>query len=149
MKFTPQSPLAMLCLFFSIVTLISCSKDSDLLADYVALDPDIGTIAKFVANDTFQISIISNSEDDTFEITVNSGSGGAENSGSGGTTVNDTYQTSSSAGIVLDVLANDTFNNIEEVTISETSQPNNGDVVINADNTLTYTPFTVEATEET
>ncbi len=71
MKFIPQSPLVMLCLIFTVITLFSCSKDSDLMADYVALDPDIGTIAKFVANDSYQISISNNPEDDTFEITVN------------------------------------------------------------------------------
>ncbi len=150
MKFTPQSPLTMLCLFFSVTIFFSCSKDSDLMADYVALDPDIGTIAKFVANDIYQISITSNSEDETFEIIVNSGSSGTESGNSGtenvanGGTVNDTYQTSSSASIILDVLANDTFTNKEEVDISEISQPDNGEVVINSDNTLAYTPSAIE-----
>ncbi|WP_299164475.1 Ig-like domain-containing protein [uncultured Eudoraea sp.] len=126
------------------------------MADYVALDPEV-LIGKYVRSDIFQISIINNPEDETFEITVNNGSDGAENSGSGGTssavsagtTVNDTYQTSSSASIVLDVLANDTFNDLENVSISEVTQPDNGEVVINSDNTLTFTPFIVEPTEDT
>lgn len=156
MKLSPQSPLVMLCLIFTVITLFSCSKDSDLMADYVALDPDIGTIAKFVANDSYQISISNNPEDDTFEITVNSGSGSADNAGSGGTdngesggAVNDSYQISTSLSIILDVLANDTFDNLENVSIIDTSQPNNGNVIINSDNTLTYTPSTIETSENT
>jgi hypothetical protein len=145
----------MLCLFLTIITFFSCSKDSDLLTDYVALDPDIGAIAKFVANDTYQVSISSNPEDDTFEITINSGenTGSTGSSSTGNTlsggTVDDSFQTSSSASIILDVLANDTFNNLDNVSIAEISQPDNGEVVINSDKTLTYTPFTVEASEDT
>ena len=148
MKINVQSQLKMLLISFIFIFHFSCSKDSDLLADYVALDPEIGAIAKFVKNDTYQISISSNSEDDTFEIIVNSGSDGSDNSGSGGTTVNDSYQISSSASIVLDVLANDTFKDLEDVSIIETSIPDNGEVVINADNTLTYTPNTLQAIED-
>ena len=147
MKFTPKSPLAMLCLVFTIITLSSCSKDSDLIADYVALDPDIGTIAKFVANDSYLISISDNQEDDTFEIVVNNENSVTSASGSNGTTVDDSYQVSSNVSITLDVLANDTFENKEGISIIETSQPNNGTVVINDDNTLTYTPDEILATE--
>ncbi len=49
--------------------------------------------------------------------------------------------------IILDVLANDTFENKEGISIIDTSQPNNGNVVINEDNTLTYTPDEILATE--
>lgn len=143
MKFNTQSPPTLLCLFFSILIFASCSKDSDLMADYVALDPEV-LVGTFVRSDTYQVSIISNSEDDTVEININSGSSGTiTNSGTSGTTVNDTYQTSSSVSIVLDVLANDTFQKPEEVLIIEVSQPNNGNVVINSDNTLTYAPNTL------
>ncbi|MEP0133060.1 MAG: Ig-like domain-containing protein [Eudoraea sp.] len=117
------------------------------MADYIAVDPEVlvGTYAK---GDTYQISIISNSENETTEITVNSGSGDTNvNNGNSGTTVNDNYQTSSNGSIVLDVLANDTFEKPEEVSIIETSQPNNGTVVINDDNTLTYTPEEILAAE--
>ncbi len=115
------------------------------------------TIARFVKNDSYQISISNNQEDETFEITVNSASSGDENSASSGdensgtfgTAVNDTFETSSTANIILNVLANDTFNNKEEVVVSEISQPNGGEVLINSDNTLTYTPFTIESNEDT
>lgn len=148
MKFNTQSPPIVLCLFFSILIFVSCSKDSDLMADYVALDPEV-LIGTFVRSDTYQVSIISNSEDDTVEININSGSSGTiTNSGTSGTTVNDTFQTSSSVSIVLDVLANDTFEKPEEVLIIEVSQPNNGNVVINSDNTLTYTPNALVAGED-
>ena len=140
MKLNTSNPLGVLCLFFSIITLFSCSKDSDLMADYVALDREI-LIGKYVKSDSYLISIISNTEEDNYEIAINSGSEA--------TIVNDTYQISSSASIVLDVLANDTFKNIENVSIIETSQPNSGSVVINSDNTLTYTPETTESIVDT
>ncbi len=146
MKFTPQSPLVMLCLIFTVITLFSCSKDSDLMADYIALEPDV-LIGTYVKNDSYQISISNNPEDDTFEITVNNESSETNASGSNGTTVNDSYQISSNVSIILDVLANDTFENKDEISIIETSQPNNGNVVINDDNTLTYTPEEIVTTE--
>lgn len=148
MKFNTKSPLVFLCLIFTIITLFSCSKDSDLMADYVALDPDIGTIARFVANDSYLISISDNPEDDTFEIIVNNNESSETSAGgSNGTTVDDSYQISSDVSIILDVLANDTFENKEGISIIETSQPNNGNVVINEDNTLTYTPEEILAAE--
>ncbi|WP_019671488.1 Ig-like domain-containing protein [Eudoraea adriatica] len=146
MKLNTPIPPSMLCLFFSIITLFSCSKDSDLMADYVSLDPEV-LIGKYVRSDVYQISIVSNSEEDGFEITVNDVS--SENSGSAGTTVNDDYQVSSSASIVLDVLANDTFIDLENVSIIDTSQPDNGEVLINSDNTLTYTPSSIETSVNT
>ena len=63
--------------------------------------------------------------------------------------MNDSYQISTSLSIILDVLANDTFDNLENVSIIDTSQPNNGNVIINSDNTLTYTPSTIETSENT
>ncbi len=97
---SPQKVLLLsICLIFSF----SCSKDSDLLSDYVLSDSDGGLeLRKFV--------------------------------------VDDFYVYNSSNSITLDVLANDQFENTDDVEITETTDPENGDIVINPDNTLTYTP---------
>jgi hypothetical protein len=81
----------------------SCSKDSDLLSDYVINKNDQSlALTKYVVNDDFFIS--------------------------------------SANSIVLDVLNNDRFTDVGSVAITGTSTPQNGDVAINEDNTLTYTP---------
>ncbi|MFS4469269.1 Ig-like domain-containing protein [Maribacter sp. 2210JD10-5] len=90
-----------LCFFLTIFS--SCSKDSDLLTDYVINDSEtISGISRYVVDDTYYVNF--------------------------------------NNSMVLDVLENDSFPNNSEVIITETSDPNNGTVVINADNTLTYTP---------
>ncbi|CAM4383178.1 Ig-like domain-containing protein [Zobellia nedashkovskayae] len=52
--------------------------------------------------------------------------------------INDSYNLNGNSSIVLDVLDNDTFIDTDKVQIVETSQPKNGTVQINPDNTLTY-----------
>ncbi|MEO9891001.1 Ig-like domain-containing protein [Aurantibacter sp.] len=55
--------------------------------------------------------------------------------------VSDNYLlTNNNEPIILDVLNNDLINSIDEVKIIETTQPENGIVTINENNTLTYTP---------
>ena len=104
MNLNSLPPLKMLLLCFVVIFQFSCSKDSDLLTDYVISDT---SVSKGIAN----------------------------------LVVDDTYQVSLSGSIILDVLANDTFENGAEVVILETSTPTNGTVVINNDDeTLTYTP---------
>lgn len=91
------------CIFIlSFLQLTSCSKDSDLLSDYVVNQDNDISLQSYIVNDVFNIS--------------------------------------SSDNIVLDVLNNDNFNELNNVTISETSLAENGNVVINANNTLTYKP---------
>lgn len=109
MKLNVQSPL--LVLLFSIILIFqfSCSKDSDLLTDYVLADTQDAIAIKFV--------------------------------------VNDNYVLSNDNSIVLDVLNNDTFTEQDNVTITETSSPTNGNVVVNEDNTVTYTPEETETEE--
>ncbi len=64
--------------------------------------------------------------------------------------VDDTFFMASNGSITLDVLANDDFESLEDVVITETSAPANGTVEINPDNTITYTPETAtETTPET
>ncbi|ASV28842.1 Ig-like domain-containing protein [Maribacter cobaltidurans] len=96
---------AILCLLFIFQ---SCSKDADLLSDYVINNEKSLALQKYVVNDQFYVT--------------------------------------NSNSIILDVLNNDRFNNPQGVTITETSLPENGNVVINSDNTLTYSPKT-EVTE--
>ena len=103
MNLNTLPPLKLLLLCFVVIFQFSCSKDSDLLTDYVISDT---SVSKGIAN----------------------------------LVVDDTYQVSLSGSIILDVLANDTFENGAEVVISETSTPANGTVAINNDETLTYTP---------
>ena len=103
MKFNKQSPLHVVLLCLILIFQFSCSKDSDLLTDYVLADSlDSKVIANLVVDDTYQVSL--------------------------------------SGSMVLDVLANDTFENEAVVVITETSTPTNGTVAINNDETLTYTP---------
>ena len=103
MKLHILSPLKVLLLSIVLISQFSCSKDSDLLTDYVLADVEQTLdIRKYV--------------------------------------VDDTYVFSSTGSIVLDVLSNDAFSEQENVTITETSTPTNGNVVINANETLTYTP---------
>lgn len=102
MKF-PALPGRGMLLFCLFVTLqFSCSKDSDLLADYISNDNRKAVV------------------DDIFFVSLKNGS------------------------VVLDVLANDTHLETDEPAITGTTNPNHGSVVINPDNTLTYTPTTNE-----
>jgi hypothetical protein len=81
----------------------SCSKDADLLSEYVISDK----------NDLQSIALL----------------------------VDDTYFISNGQpSILLDVLNNDRFDQNAQVNIVATSTPKHGDVMINEDNTLTYTP---------
>lgn len=91
-----------MCILTSILFFcFSCSKDSDLLSDYVL----------------------------------------AENKQIYQLVVNDSYSFQSPGGsVVLDVLQNDNFVEGQNVNIIEASNPQNGQVQINEDNTVTYTP---------
>ncbi|AZQ58471.1 hypothetical protein EJ994_06495 [Maribacter sp. MJ134] len=104
-KISPIYFLTFLC-----VLILSCSKDSDLLTDYVITD-DVNTLElrKYV--------------------------------------VDDMYFTDSYDSIILDVLSNDNFYNGGNIRLVDVSQPSNGSVTINEDNTLTYTPY-IETVEE-
>ena len=123
MNLKTLAPLKVFLLSIAVIAQFSCSKDSDLLTDYVLSETENTlNITQLVLDDTFIIN--------------------------------------SQASLTLDVLANDGFENTENVMITETSEPENGTVVINTDNTLTYTPSetaetttteetTVDTTDET
>lgn len=110
--FNRKLPMAaMSCsLLFLIIFISSCSKDTDLLAEYVSLPGDTELASRVV--------------DDTYTIT-------------------------SDISIVLNVLDNDNFTEQSQVSIVATSNPTFGSVVINEDNTLTYTPNTDTESETT
>ncbi|PIB31196.1 hypothetical protein BFP77_02370 [Maribacter sp. 4U21] len=80
----------------------SCSKDVDLLSDYVIADN----------NDLQSIALLA---DDTY------------------------FMSNPHSSVLLDVLTNDSFGADSQVSIVATSEPRNGTVIINEDNTLTYT----------
>ena len=53
--------------------------------------------------------------------------------------VDDNFVAPSNSTIVLNVLENDEFENLENVTITNTTNPENGSVQVNEDNTISYT----------
>lgn len=96
----PARMTTLLCLVFIFH---SCSKDADLLSEYVITKDDNATnLQTYVVNDVFYIN--------------------------------------NNTDIVLDVLNNDNFEELSNVSITNTSTAQNGTIVINTDNTLTYTP---------
>ncbi|SIQ77696.1 Ig-like domain-containing protein [Maribacter ulvicola] len=97
---------------FALSLLFSCSKDADLLSEYVITKEDNLQSIALLADDSFYMAPGQNS-------------------------------------ILMDVLNNDSFSNPANVTIVETSTPSNGNVTINNDNTLTYTPVSEPTSEET
>ncbi|WP_424366521.1 heparin lyase I family protein [Maribacter sp.] len=108
MNINPQSPLKVLLFSIIFIFHLSCSKDTDLLTDYVLRDSQEIVNGEYV--------------------------------------VDDIYMVSQNDFIVLDVLSNDAYKEQDNVTITATSTPTNGSVVINTDNTLTYTPDPVTET---
>ncbi|MGB5667571.1 MAG: Ig-like domain-containing protein, partial [Maribacter sp.] len=57
MKINTQSPLKVLALSIVFILHFSCSKDSDLLTDYVLTDAQEAIIGKYVVDDTFVVSL--------------------------------------------------------------------------------------------
>ncbi|WP_405397969.1 hypothetical protein [Maribacter sp. Asnod2-G09] len=96
---------------FATFLLFSCSKDADLLSEYVISTDDAQLEKSLLINDSFFIE-------------------------------------AGQSTIVMDVLNNDNFNADAEIRIIQTSEPFNGIVTINDDNTLTYKVNT-ESTSET
>lgn len=90
-------------LLLALILSISCSKDTDLLAEYVISDAEQARLT-------------------------------------GSILLNDSFSFHGDDPLVLDVLANDIIPDPDKVKIIETSQPENGVVIINEDKTLTYIP---------
>lgn len=109
MKINAPAPILTVVLFVLYFN-ASCSKDSDLLAEYITSDA-------------------SNAMDLRMYV------------------VDDVYSITPENRIILDVLSNDNFNNIDEVKIVELSTPSNGVVEILDDKTISYTPGTIATVE--
>jgi hypothetical protein len=109
----PHPTLRKCLLLFSLGLLtVSCSKDADLLSDYVINNnDDLATVGKLVVDDYFYVR--------------------------------------TGQSMVFDVLSNDAFQDLANVTIVNTSAPEMGTVVINENNTLTYTPYVEEVATAT
>ncbi|MDC6389776.1 glycosyl hydrolase family 28-related protein [Maribacter sp. PR1] len=103
------SPPAQLLLGTLLVFCFSCSKDADLLSEYVITDDEQVLYAQYI--------------------------------------VDDNYYVRPGSSVVLDVLTNDIIDDQAQVTITNTSEPENGTIQINDDNTLTYTPTTTNVDE--
>ena len=97
---------------FVLFSLLSCSKDADLLSEYVINTNDSQLELSLLINDSF-------------------------------------FMEPGQTTILMDVLNNDNVSANSDVTIIETSNPINGSVTINDDNTLTYKAGTDPAPEET
>ncbi|MDV7140111.1 glycosyl hydrolase family 28-related protein [Maribacter sp. TH_r10] len=96
------SPRTLLLLCFVLILNSSCSKDSDLLTDYVISETEETLLNSYLVDDSFTVS--------------------------------------RQSSLVLDVLSNDNLENQENVEIIDATEPANGTVVVNEDDTITYTP---------
>ncbi|WP_194534584.1 Ig-like domain-containing protein [Zobellia nedashkovskayae] len=92
--------------FFILIIIFSCSRDVDLLADYLVTDSHEAKLYQGLINDDF-------------------------------------YLAATNTPLVLDVLANDGFEDIDNVKIIDISTPANGTITTNEDKTLTYTPESI------
>jgi len=124
---------------FLILTLFACSKDTDLLASYVLEDAEV-SIQQYVVDDEYEISVTANSESETIEVSV---SDGVDN------IVDDMYEINTNANVELDVLSNDSFENLKNIELISTTQPDHGSVKITSDNTLEFTTSSFSESELT
>ncbi|MCG2461897.1 cadherin-like domain-containing protein [Flavobacteriaceae bacterium F89] len=198
MKFSPTKIINLIVVIIVLFLNYSCSKDSDLLADYV-VDENAGTPGNIVnlENGTIityedkmvAINILKDIQsgvirqgtvlkkvtppkngtteiktDSTIVYTPNKDFTGkddvvytVEETSPDNTTVekentvtvavnptletkNDQAQTTADKNLVIPVLNNDTYSDKNTATVTQTTAPAKGTIVINNDNTLTYTP---------
>ncbi|MDT7830204.1 right-handed parallel beta-helix repeat-containing protein [Pricia sp. S334] len=103
MKISNSKIVQSMVSLYVLVLLLSCSKDSDLLADYMLSNVEEARLRADLA-------------------------------------IDDNFLIGNQKSIVLNVLANDKFNDPDKVKITKISQPSNGNVVIHNDKTLIYYP---------
>ncbi|WP_339709515.1 hypothetical protein [uncultured Kriegella sp.] len=99
-----------------------------------------GNAPKFIMVAPFLSFFLSCSSDDTDLLAAYEDSSSQGGSGLNSLIVDDSFVTRLDQSTILDVLSNDMFVESDNVKIVETSPANNGVVVINEDNTLTYVP---------
>jgi len=135
------------------VTISVLSNDTDVDGDVLTItgttNPTNGTV--FVnANGTITYSPTLNfNGSDTFDYTVSDGNGGLSTAtvtvtvlhvNHAPVAVNDTKTTNEDTPTIISVLSNDTDMDGDVLTITGTTNPINGTVVVNADGTITYFP---------
>ena len=125
--------------------------DGDSLTVNSVTDPTNGSVV-INANETVRYTPTSNSNgNDNFNYTVSDGKGGEDTANvsvtvvaveDAPTAVDDSAITNLNAVIDINVLSNDTDADGDGLTVDSVTDPTNGSVVINADETLSYTPAT-------
>ncbi|WP_405198558.1 tandem-95 repeat protein [Christiangramia sp. LLG6405-1] len=123
--------------------------DNDPLSVTETTQPENGTV---VINNDGTVTYTPNENfngEDTFEYTISDGNGGTDTAtvtvtvapvNDAPVAVDDSASTSEDTPIEIAVLNNDSDPDNDPLSVTETTQPENGTVVINNDGTVTYTP---------
>jgi len=123
--------------------------DDDSLTVDLVTQPTNGSVLINV-NQTVSYTPASNfNGSDNFDYTVSDGQGGTDTAtvtvgviavNDAPTAADDSTSTSRNVAVIIDVLSNDEDPDGDSLTVSSLIQPTNGSVVINADETVSYTP---------
>ncbi|MBE2197677.1 MAG: tandem-95 repeat protein [Anaerolinea sp.] len=135
------------------VTVYVLANDSDVDGDTLSVTavtpPAQGTATINADNSITYTPNADYNGTDSFNYTVSDGAGGVDTATVTITVTpvndapvanDDSVTTAENVGVTIDVLANDTDVDGDALTVSGVTQPVNGAVVINADNSVTYTP---------
>ena len=137
----------------NVVTVDVLDNDTDVDGDELTVvsttEPSNGSV---VINEDGTVTYTPNENfngEDTFEYTIED-EDGLQDTATVTITVNpvndapvandDTASTDEDNAVTVDVLDNDTDVDDDELTVVSTTQPSNGNIVINEDGTITYTP---------
>lgn len=130
------------------ITLTGSDPDGDTLGFSINTQPANGTLTGTESNVTYTPKA-NYAGADSFTFRVSDGKGGSD-TGTVSITVNavndspvandDTASTTAGTAVIIAVLTNDTDVDGDMLTASAVSDPPNGTTVINANNTVTYTP---------
>ena len=135
------------------ITITVLSNDSDVDGDLLSVDsattPSNGTV-NINPDDTITYTPNSNfNGNDAFSYTILDGNGGSDTATVNVTitpvnddpdAVADAVTTNEDTGTAIDVLANDSDLDGDSLNVTSTTPATKGNVVINGDNTITYTP---------
>ncbi|MCE8546801.1 tandem-95 repeat protein [Ruegeria pomeroyi] len=123
--------------------------DGDSLTVSGASDPANGSVVVNADNTLSYTPDANFNGTDTFTYTVSDGNGGADTAtvtvtvtgvNDAPVAVDDTVSVAEDGSVSIAVLGNDSDPDGDSLTVSGASDPANGSVVVNADNTLSYTP---------
>ena len=137
----------------TLVTIAVLSNDSDVDGDTLTVEavtqPNHGTAAINPDGSITFTPVIGFSGEDSFTYTVSDGQGGEEMAivsvtvtdvNHNPVAIDDDATTNEDIGIILSVLDNDTDSDGDALTITSVTQPANGEALLNAEGTITYTP---------